>query len=164
MNGRRRPRVPRRITLEPMKLAMNGVSKPRKEEVDQLLDAVRQANKALREGVATLSQWSVLAGTLDVAMSIERRGVVRGLREYLASADLALKAVFNRGNQLQGWCPVHLEFDELDAVQEFVDLYYFQMRQLSREEFDTAINRASKVIRGQGENVAVTRDLERLAA
>jgi hypothetical protein len=143
---------------------MSATKRPRTDEVDALMETVRQAAKALCEGVATLSQWALLAGTLDIAKAIEQHDPVRALREHLQCADDALRAVYARGDQLLGWCPVHLEFDELDAVQTFVDLYDFQMRQVSRSEFEAAANRAANQSRGQGAKVVVQRDLQRAAA
>jgi hypothetical protein len=96
------------------------------------LPAIKAACRALREGVGTREQWLTVATAVQRAKDIEREGRVRGMVEYLQSADTALRAIYTRADQLLGWCPVPLEFDELDALQTFVDLHALQMRQLSR--------------------------------
>ena len=106
-----KPRRPRwRPTGDVMLLAMHRAAKPPASDIEQVLDVLHAAHKALREGVATEQQWSVLAGCLDVALAIERQGVVRGLQEHLASAEKALQAVHDRANATATWraTPLHL--------------------------------------------------------
>lgn len=160
MNGARKPRRVRwHPSADTMTLALHNAAKPAPADIDQVLDVLHRAHKALREGVATEQQWSVLAGCLDVAVAIERQGVVRGLSEHLASADAALQAVYNRAQTGAAWRPTALYFQELDAVRTFVHLHAMQIRQLARSEYLRAITSAQGAVRGRGETVTVARDL-----
>ncbi|OGB26222.1 MAG: hypothetical protein A3I66_00800 [Burkholderiales bacterium RIFCSPLOWO2_02_FULL_57_36] len=143
---------------------MNGAAKIDRRDVDELLAAVQAAFKSLREGVATMHQWSILAGSLDVAKAIERQGVVRGLHEHLASADTALQSIYKRARKVDGWKPTALHFHELDAVREFVNLHAFQIRKLSRAEFDQVVNAAAGMIRSNGGRASVIRMVSGAAA
>jgi hypothetical protein len=160
----RKPYRPRLVTADTMAIALYRVAKPPRSDVDEVLQAIQTAFKALREGVATELQWSILAGSLDVSKAIERQGVVRGLSEHLASAETALQAVYDRARKTNAWYPPVLHFHELDAVREFVHLHDFQVRQLSRAEFLAAIDLATGQIRSNGQQPTVVRDIERMAA
>ena len=165
MNGQRKPRRPRwPAIVNTLGIATEGASKMRRSDVDQLLGAVANAFKAMREGVGSMHHWSVLAGTLDVSLAIERQGVVRGLREHLTSAETALKAIYSRANSTGDWRPTALYFHELDSVREFVDLYSFQMKNLSRSEFEQVINTATSQIRSKGDKATVVRAVGTVAA
>jgi len=167
MSRSQRPRKayrPRHVAVNTMAIAIDGASKIRKADLDQVLAELRSAFKALREGVATQLQWSILAGSVDVAKAIERQGVVCKLHDYLVRADEALLAIYNRANTLHGWYPTALYFDELDAVDTFVDLHAFQLRQLGLAEYLAAVESTSNRLRGNGGQVTIVRDFERLAA
>lgn len=156
-HGARKPRRPRwGLTGDTMALAIHGAAKPDRADVDQVIATIMVAHKALREGVATELQWSVLAGSLDTARMIEKQGVVRGLHEHLASAHHALQTVYTRAKQVnpEAWRPTALHYHELDAISTFVDLHAYQIRQLSRKEFLSAITAAVGYVRGHG-NVAL---------
>ncbi|MDO9235968.1 MAG: hypothetical protein Q7U28_08050 [Aquabacterium sp.] len=166
MSGRK-PRRPRwQPTADTMALALHHAAKPARADVDQVLRAVTVAAKALREGVATELQWSILAGSLDVSLAIERQGIVRGLQEHLASAARAMQSIYDRAHAGPVWRPTALHYYELDAVQTFVELHAYQVRQLSRAEFLKAIDSAANQIRATGGQVTLahTHELERMAA
>ena len=155
-----KPRKPRwRPTGDVMLLAMHRAAKPPASDIDQVLDVVHAAHKALREGVATEQQWSVLAGCLDVALAIERQGVVRGLQDHLASAQTALQAVHDRANATPAWRATPLHWNELDSVHTFVDLHAFQLKQLGRAEYLKAIASAQGAVRSRGERATVVREV-----
>lgn len=156
-HGARKPRRPRwGLTGDTMALAIHGAAKPDRADVDQVIATIKVAHKALREGVATELQWSVLAGALDTARMIEKQGVVRGIHEHIASAHHALQSVYARAKAIDAyaWRATVLHYHELDAISAFVDLHAFQIRQLSRKEFLKAITAAVGYVRGHG-NVAV---------
>ncbi|MDP3654286.1 MAG: hypothetical protein Q8R67_21675 [Rhodoferax sp.] len=163
-NGHK-PRRPRWApVVNTLEIAINGAAKIDRKDVNELLSAVQEAFKSLREGVATQRQWSILAGCMDVAKAIERQGVVRGLHEHLDSADAALQAIYKRARKVDGWKPTALHFYELDAVREFVNLYAFRLRKLSRAEFDQVVKTATIQIRSNGGKVAVIRMVSGVAA
>ena len=160
-HGARKPRRPKwGLTGDTMALAIHGAAKPDRADVDHVIATIQAAHKALREGVATEMQWSVLSGSVDCARMIEKQGVVRGIHEHIASAHHALQSVYTRAMQvnphtpLDRWRPTALHWHELDAISTFVDLHAYQIRQLSRKEFLSAITAAVGYVRGHG-NVAV---------
>jgi len=160
MNGTRKPRRPRwHPTADTLTLALHNAAKPAKSDIDQLLAVLHDAHKALREGVATAQQWSVLAGCLDVALAIERQGVVRGLQEHLASAQAALQAIHARAETGAAWRPTALYFHELDAVRTFVHLHAMQIKHLGRAEYLRAITSAQGAVRSRRETVTVMREV-----
>lgn len=164
-NGLKAPRRPRWVpVVNTLEIAQHGASKIHHQDTKELLSAVDSAWKALREGVATLHQWSILAGSLDVAKAIERQGVVRGAYEHLNSADEALQAIYKRARKLDGWKPTALYFKELDDILAFISLHAQQIRSLSRSEFDQVVNMASQQIRSNGGKVTLIRNVSGVAA
>ena len=160
----RRPYRPRQIAVNTLEIALHHAAKPPKEDRAEVLRILHQAAKALREGVATHTQWSIISGHVAVGEAIERQRVVRGLTEHLASADAALQSIYNRAMATGTWKPTALHYYELDAVQTFVNLHAFQVNQLSRKEYLAAINAAEKETIAQGHTATMVPDLERLAA
>lgn len=151
----RRPRWP--VINNTFAVAQDQASKLDSASLNQILQTLATAAKALREGVATRHQWSVLAGSLDLAKAIERQGVVRGLHEHLASADDALQAIYARADQDDQWRPTALHYFEIDAVDTFVNLHAYQCRQLSLGEYKKAIASATGQIRANGGRVTLTK-------
>lgn len=166
MSGHKPRRIRWQPTADTFGIALHFAAKPAKADTDQVLQALQDAFKALREGVATEYQWSILAGSLDVSKAIEAQGVVRGLNDHLDTAEEALQVIYNRARMPHAWCPTALYFHELDAVQTFVDLHSYQVRQLGRAEFLSAIETAQGQVRANGgqATLARSRDIERMAA
>jgi hypothetical protein len=163
-HGRRLPRRPRPIAVNNLQIATEGAAKIDPRQVKSVIDDLQATFKALREGVATRQQWDILYGQLDVAIAIEKQGVVRGLREHFASAAAALQTIYNRAHSAKGWTPTALHFSELDALRAFVNLHAFQLRKLSRLEFEQVIKTATDKIRSAGGKVTVLRNLAGVAA
>lgn len=156
---------PRQIAINTMEIALHRAAKPAPADRAVVLNILRLAAKALREGVATELQWSIVAGGVDVAKAIERQGIVRGLAEHLASADASLQAIYDRAMATGTWKATALHYYELDAVQTFVDLHVFQVNQLGRAEFLAAIDRATGQVRADGNKVTLIRgELQGVAA
>ncbi len=169
MSRNKKPRKayrPRQVTADTMVLALHRAAKPAAADRAEVLGMLLKANTALREGVATEQQWAIAAGAVTVALAIERQGIVRGLMEHLVTAGNALEAIHARALRSGGgrWVRVTLYYQELDALQTFMDLHAFQLDQLGRAEFLTAIDTAQKRVTTQGGRATVVRDLERLAA
>jgi hypothetical protein len=162
----RKPYRPRQIAANPLAIALHNAAKPSADDRAEVLGILRQAVKALREGVATEHQWSSAAGSVTVALAIERQGVVRGLQEHLVRIEQVLQTIYDRA-LLTGcgrWIRVTLRFNEIEALNDLVDFHTFQMDQLGRAEFLKAVDAAQKETIAQGHTVAVVRDLERMAA
>lgn len=157
---------PRTVTAHTMDLALHFAAKPAAADRNDVLAMLCTALQALREGVATEHQWSIAAGSVTVALAIERRGIVRGLLGHLKAAAQALQDIYDRALRTGGgrWVRVTLYYQELDALHTFLDLHTFQVHQLGRAEFLAAIDAAHKDTIAQGHTVMVMREPERMAA
>jgi hypothetical protein len=169
MSANKKPRKayrPRPVTAHTMQLAKHYAAKPAAADRAQVLCELHKAIQALREGVATEHQWSIAAGSVAVALAIEHQGIVRGLLGHLKTAELSLQDIYDRALRSGGgrWVRVTLYYQELDALQTFLDLHAFQVGQLGRAEFLAAIDAAQKDTIAQGFTRTVVHDLERMAA
>lgn len=150
---RHRLRTPYKPVVDTITTAMLGASKITAPEVAFMMAPIREAHKALREGVATDMQWCHLAHAMNVAMAIERIGVVRGIKDHIHSAELALAAIQDRASATGTWKPTALHWYELDDIASAVDLHEFQLKQLSRKEFESAVVLATHEVRSTGGRV-----------
>lgn len=150
MTHGRPPRRPRRVSLAPMRLARNGATLLTPAELANTLDPLRAAARALREGVATELDWSIVASALNVAQAIEQQGVVRGLGEHFHSAELALRGIEQRAMASGEWKATALYYQELDHISAAVDLHEFQLKRLSYSEVSRAVKKAAGEIRSTG--------------
>lgn len=169
MASNKKPRKayrPRPVTAHTMTLATHYAAKPAAADRKEVLDILRSAIQALREGVATEHQWSIAAGSVTVALAIERQGIVRGLLGHLKTAEQALQDIYDRALRIGGgrWVRVTLYFNELDALADLLTFHSFQVKQLGRAEFLAAIDAAQKDTIAQGFTATVVHNLERLAA
>jgi len=149
-----------------MTLALHHAAKPSAADRAEVLGVLTSAAKALREGVATQRQWSIVAGAVALALAIERQGIVRGILEHLQTADQALQSIYDRA-LLAGagtWARVTLYYHELDALQAFHSLHTWQVNQLGRAELLAAINAAQKQTLASGCVPVLVHDIERMAA
>lgn len=157
---------PRTVTAHTMTLALHYAAKPAAADRDEVLAMLGKALQALREGVATEHQWSIAAGSVTVALAIERRGIVRGLLGHLQTAEQALQDIYDRALRTGcgRWARVSLYYQELDALHTFLDLHTFQVHQLGRAEFLAAISAAHKATIAQGYTATLMREPEGMAA
>jgi len=117
----------------------------------------------LREGVATEDQHTVLATHLAIAMAIEDSGIVRGMREHFASAQAALAGIRARALASGAWLPQQLEFHEIDALAEAVDLHRHQLAYVSSGELRDitarltarALSTGGQVVRTTAQNLGL---------
>jgi hypothetical protein len=167
MSRNKKPRKayrPRQIAVNTLELALHRAAKPAREDRAEVLAKLDAAVKALCTGVATEIDWSIAAGALAVAMAVERQGIVRGLQEHLDSVDQVLQAIYDRCRLPMMWLRPTLTIQEVDAVRLLAELHTYQVEQLGRAEFLSAIDVATKDTIAKGNTVTVVRDLERLAA
>jgi hypothetical protein len=169
MSRNKKPRKayrPKAECIDTMSLARHFAAKPSKQDREEVLQPLRDAVKALREGVATELQWSVAAGSVAVAQAIERQGTVRGLHEHITTAEQALQAIYDRALRIGGgrYIRATLYFNEIDALTEFEHLHTFQLDQLGRAEMLAAIDAATKKTTADGHTATVVHNTERMAA
>lgn len=153
MSGNKKPRKayrPRQIAINTLEIALHQAAKPTQADLRAVIQPVEQCVRALREGVATEGQWAIVAGAVQMALSIERQGIVRGLIEHLQTTEQALQTIYRRAMASGQWKATALYYQELDALQAFTHLHKFQIAQLGRREFVTAINGAERKVRKDG--------------
>ena len=159
MNGRRKPRVPR-VIRDPIEHAMRRACKYTQAEIHTMLAPVRQAQQALRTGVATEADWVHLASTVAICLSVEHKGVVRGLLQHLQAADQALLAIKRRALASGEWKPTALYFQELDLVNLLVELHEYQLNNLSAGEYEAAYDHAAADTQRLGGQVFDAQELQ----
>lgn len=169
MSRNKKPRKayrPKPVTASTLELALHFAAKPSKQDREEVLSLLGSSVQALRQGVATAHDWSVAAGSVGVAQAIERRGIVRGLREHIETAEQALQSIHDRAMRTGQWHRTSLWFNEMDALANFLEIHTFQVDQLGRGEFLAAIEDAQKQTTAQGHTATVVRDLDadRMAA
>lgn len=130
-----------------MRLARNAATLLTPPELAKTLAPLRAATQALREGVATELEWSIVASSIYVAQAIEQQGVVRGLGEHFRSAEVALHGIEQRAMASGEWKATALYYQELDHINTAVDLHEFQLMRLSYSEVSRAVNKATGEIR-----------------
>ena len=102
-NGLRIPRVAR-VLVDPIRHAIEGAAKPSAANIKQIVQALALAGTAMREGVATAGDWGVVAGAVDMAIAIERGGVVRGLMGHFeVSMPPAARRIITTDAWRYGW-------------------------------------------------------------
>jgi hypothetical protein len=164
MSGRKPRRARWPAILNTMAVAQDRATIIDPAEVDDMIKLITACARALREGVATRLQWSIVAGAIDLAQAIESQGVVRGMLEQLNSAHDALKSVHDRATQGDDWTPTSLHYFEIDAMQTFIGLHSFQLRKLSLAEYKRATARAVGRIRGAGNTATMSKIIEMTGA
>lgn len=169
MSANKKPRKayrPRPVAVNNLELAMHGAATPTSDSA-QVLTELAEVITALREGVATEHQWSIAAGSVEVALAIERSGIVTGLYGHMEAAGRALDTIHQRTLRAGGgrWVRATLYFEEIDAIQTMFNLHKFQVGKISRHEFIAAIADAQKAIKAQGNRpTLVAPQPERMAA
>ncbi|MCS4509173.1 hypothetical protein [Xylophilus ampelinus] len=153
MNGRRKPRVPRWISSNPIETAKAYAGRLTAAEMQTAMTPVREAFRVLREGVASEMDWATLVTATNVGDAIELQGVVRGVRAHIQAGQHALAGIQQRAMASGAWRPTALYFQELDAISAAVDIHEFQLRQLSFGEYRRAVARAIAEVRSAGGNV-----------
>lgn len=163
-----RGRPPRRVRFAPtcnvLGRVVLRVTKLTEHELEHVLTPARDSFKALREGVATELQWSILAGAVELALAIEDKGIVRGMRGHIRAAEDALHGIKLRAMATGRWEPTALYYRELDDLDEVIFLHEHQLRQLSSAEAVKALELATGRVMGDGGRVLDVRQVEGIAA
>lgn len=150
-----RKRKPRRARPlhSPFLIARTQATALTAAELTSVMTPLRAAFDQLRCGRASEDDWCLLAGCIAMARTIERQGVVRGLSGHLAEADTALAAIEARASAPGTWRAPVLYDHEIEAIDTFVDLHHFQLRQLSYGEFRRALKTTEGQARSRGMEV-----------
>jgi hypothetical protein len=167
MSKNKKPRKayrPRQIAINTLEVALHRAAKPTPSDRAEVLAKLADAVKDLCSGVATEFDWSIASGSLELALAIERQGIVRGMGEHLASIQEVLQAIYDRCRLPAMWLRPVLSMQEVEALRLLLELHSFQVEQLGRTELLQAVAMATKTVTAQGHQATVVRDLERMAA
>lgn len=147
MSHGRPPRRPRwQPTADTIGIAKHYCAKPAIEDIELLIKLLKDSFDALRTGLVTELQYSILRGALSTAAMIERQRVVKGVAPFIAAAATAIDTIWDRITWTATGGHVALYHHELTVVREFVTLHAFQIRQLSRAEYLRAVASAKGVV------------------
>jgi hypothetical protein len=156
----RRKYRPKPVMLDTMKLAVRRARKVPADEIAAVMAPLRDSFRALREGVASEGQWNLLASSVELALAIERQGVVRRLRGHLTAAEAALAGIKHRAMDSGSWKPTALYYQEIEAIDTFIWLHEHQLENLSEGEWRKAADQAEAVVRSAGGQVVDIRELQ----
>lgn len=141
MTGRTKPARRRNVrptAINNMQLALASATRFTPAELTQLLTPIRGALVCMRTGTATELQWMHLASVTAIALSIETKGVVRGLKVQLTEIDHLLAEIRKRATRSGAWLPPVLYGHEIVAIETLVRLHTFQAENLSAGEYRAA--------------------------
>jgi hypothetical protein len=154
---RYRPRV---IAANPVDVALRRARKIPPDEIAIVMDPILASFAGMRQGVGTEDQWCILAGSVELALSIEHQGVVRGLQGHLKAAEAALAAIKARAMERGSWKPTALYFQEISALDDFTWLHKAQLQELSEGEWRRAHDRALAIVQAARGRVVDIRELQ----
>lgn len=167
MSRNKKPRKayrPRPVTGETMALALHYAAAPSAADHADVFNTLGGHVKALREGVATDSDWAVAAGMVEAAIAIEDKGIVRGIKAELLEANDALQAIYARATHTGRWLRATLYAHEIQALTVFVNLFGWQLSHLGRAEILAAIALAHGRAVARGQKVTIVRAKEKVEA
>lgn len=165
--------------VDPIAAAMDAAALVGIKEINDVFRILHQCRRALMLGCATKLQVDILTGSCTLAQAVEdlHLGTITGLSGHIAACRDALDTIRarykaspqTRSERLAQWGKTGLRFDEIDAIETFLQVHKQQLSQLSRGEFTQAANRAVARAGGTGEKVEMVRDMqafeqERMAA
>lgn len=133
--------------------AINQAGLLRPQDVEQIITPCANACAAILSGSGRRDHWVTLCSALNMALSIERQGVVRGMAGHLASIEATLLAIAARAGEDDTpptWRPPQLSLDETDNMRLLVQLHQFQLEQLSYGEYRRAFEATVNRVRGGG--------------
>jgi hypothetical protein len=161
MNGQRKPRRIRwPKSVNTFDIALFRATKLLPDEIAARMGPLQDSMQAMRQAKATEQQWICMASAVTVSLSIEHKGVVRGLIEHLTTADTTLLNIRKRCTDQGGWTPTALYFYELEALDTYIDLFEFQLKNLSAKEYDQAFQHAkAETIRVGGQLLPAIRKI-----
>lgn len=155
---------PRPVAINTLELASSRAAKPAAVDIADILIGMTRACQAMRTGQASQLHWSILAGAIEFAQAIERKGIVKGLETYLSKTADMLNGIHDRAVTAHGWLPPTLYAWELEALQTFADLHTYQIKQLSRAELMAAVRSAQGRVRQSGGSVTLAKNMAEVTA
>ncbi len=143
-------RQERIVGLNNLAVAAWSVALLHKDDLRDIIYPLTAAMSALREGDCSHTDWAVLAGCMNVAQAIEKQGVVRGLKKYLTSAEVALEAFEAHCMESGRWVPQGMPPTDFEHVHAGIKFHEYQLRQLSNSELQKAVEYAEAEVLSSG--------------
>lgn len=158
-NASRAKRQARTLDENLISKVLVNVAKLTPAEVAQAITPMRAAMLNLKRRTATELDWMWLSTCAQIAMSIERQGVVRGLAHHLQAALDVCSAINVRARTTGQWCSPCLRGPEIEALDTAIDLHEYQLQQLSYGEFIRASEHTRQYATSTGAVVIEAKDL-----
>lgn len=136
--------------INTMDMARARATKLTLDEQTSVLKPATEGFERMRRGQATEIDWVHLVTVCAIALAVEDGGVVRGLREVLTEADLALAAIALRARRAGTWCAPTLYAAEIQQLQTLLRMHAFQLSQLSWGEHRKAWKAAAGSVVANG--------------
>lgn len=139
MTHGRKPRQPRTRVQSPLRLAAWQAALLSAHQVNTIMQPLRDAFRAMREGVATELQWAYLVSAMNIADSISLTSPVRGTRGHIVPAQHALNGYMRRAIQPRGeWLATDLYIEESELIRDALDVYHHLLQHITRGDFQRA--------------------------
>ncbi|RMX06740.1 hypothetical protein D8I35_09570 [Corticibacter populi] len=116
--------------------------------IANLISRLNSSMSALRTGTAPIDRALVVGIHIKAAQLIEQGGHAKGISGHLDAADAAMGAYLQRCLATGAYKPGPLNFDELDAISDAVDLITWQLAELPAEITCAYLGQLVKYLRG----------------
>ena len=154
MSHGRPPRVIRYThNLNMMTRVVLRVTRLTTDEFDDVVAPIRASLAAMREGVASELQWSILASACELALAIEDKGITSGMRGHIRTGESILASIRLRAMSTGAWVPVSLDLHEIDDLNWTINLHEHQLTVVSSSEAKAALDLATGRVRSDGGRV-----------
>lgn len=137
----------------PMQVAKYKAGRLTPLELAKMRASLQPDFDALCAGRATRKQFAGVSTAVELALAIERKGVVKGLRDILTQAEQLLLDIKQRCDKPLGWIPPTLTPLQIEVVQELLWLHMEQLKQLSYGEYQEAWKNMMGHVTSQGGEV-----------
>lgn len=146
MSRRARTRRDRRVILNPVQVAMQGVALLADEDRTALQRIADNALLAYSCGDDCATQWCVLADAMNVAETLARAGICSdaGSQRYIWRAQAALSAAYGRHQERNTWA---MRGPELVALGDGVLIHRIQLEHCSVREYCNAVEATKERMR-----------------
>lgn len=147
MTHGRKPRQPRARVQNPVRFAAWQAALLDHSQVETIMNPLRLAFKALREGVAHEQQWAHLVSAMNIADLVAITSPIRGTRGHIEPAQRALDGIMRRAMATGEWRATELYLEELDLINDGLAIYNHQLQHLTRGEYQRAEDHAAADVR-----------------
>lgn len=138
------------VASNTMGMAVSRATLLTQAEQTNVLNPAAEGFDRMRRGQATETDWLHLVTICAIGLAVEDGGVVRGLREVLSEADLALAAIGLRAAHTGTWRAPTLYAAEIQQLQTLLRMHTFQLSQISWGEHRKAWKAAAGSVVANG--------------